>query len=192
MTLHSLPRTVAFACLLVALGPAAAAQPGASVETFDLVLVGDALSPTAHRVALKSNPTAGATWTPLDGAQCTGTERLMVVPDLSVRRYVGQDLRENYVALKIAAEEEGGRLRAAYAVPSTGELDTAACARLARLATTQPMVVRRHSLAVYERPRPARLRPGTHFIDHIEAPVRHRKPGVTEVEWLEILFRRDK
>ena len=59
---------------------------------------------------------------------------------------------------------------------------------LARLVATEPAVVRRHSLAVYERPRPARLRPGTPFIDHVEAPVRHRKPGVTEVEWLELLF----
>ena len=189
MTLPSLLRTIVCACVLGALGPVAVGQSTPPVETFDLVLVGDSLTPSAHRVSLKTNPTAGARWTSLGDARCTGTERLMVLPDLSTERYVGQDLRENYIALKMTTEMEGGLLRAAYAVPSADRMDADACTRLARLVREQPMTVRRHSLAVYERPRPVRLRPGTPFIDHVEAPVRHRKPGVMEVEWLEILFR---
>ncbi len=158
------------------------------MDTFDLVLVGDSLSASSHRVALKTNPTVGETWEPLTEVRCEETARLLVFPAQSTDRYLGQDIRENYLALKVSAEVEGGTLRAAYAVPSTDEFGTKACARLTRLAETQPLTVRRHSLAVYERPRPARLRPERSFIDHVEAPIRHRKPGVMEVEWLEILF----
>ena len=182
-------RSILLACVFAALAPTAVAQSPAPADSFDLVLVGDALSPAAHQVSLKTNPTAGSRWTALDDAQCTGTGRLMVLPTLSTERYVGQDLRENYIALKIATDAEGGRLRAAYAVPAADRMDADTCTRLARLVGEQPMTVRRHSIAVYERPRPVRLRPGTPFIEHVEAPVRHRKPGVTEVEWLEILFR---
>lgn len=174
--------------LALALSPTVQAQPVPPVDTFDLVLVGDSLSASAHRVFLKPNPTVGASWTTLDEARCEETERLLILPAQPTDRYLGQDIRENYLALKVTAETKGGTLRAAYAVPSTNDLNAATCARLARLAETKPMIVRRHSLAAYERPRPARLRPGTPFIDHIEAPIQHRKPGVMEVEWLQILF----
>jgi len=182
------------ALLIVAswgVGPVGA-QPGPPGQTFDLVLVGDHLRPEAHRAALKTNPTAGATWTPLDDVTCTGAERLMVIPDLSVARYLGQDIRENHLTLRITTRSstsgDRGVLRAVYAVPSAGSLDPSACTQIARLARTAPQNIRRHSLAAYERPRPAPLRPGTPFLDHVEAPVRHRKPGVMEVEWLNILF----
>lgn len=165
------------------------AQPAASVDTFDLVLVGDLLSASTHRVALKTNPTAGETWEGLNEVRCEETARLLVFPAQSTDRYLGQDIRENYMALKVTAEASGGTLRAAYAVPSTDELGAKACARLVRLAETKPLTLRRHSLAVYERPRPVRLQPERSFIDHIEAPIRQRKPGVMEVEWLQILFR---
>lgn len=174
--------------LFLLLGPTAHAQPATPVDTFDLVLMGDSLS-SAHRVDLKTNPTAGGTWTKRTEVRCTETKGVMVVPTQPVDRFLGQDIRENYLALRIRAQTTGGSLRAAYALPSIEHMDDRTCSRLARLIQTKPMVVRRHSLAVYERPRPAPLRPGTPFIDHIEAPVRHRKPGVMEVEWLEILFR---
>lgn len=189
-------RLIAF--LLVALwsvGPVGA-QPGPPVETFDLVLTGDHLRAEAHRVALKTNPTAGATWTVLEDARCTRTNQLLVLPDLSVARYLGQDIRENHLTLRIttqsSTEEARGALRAVYAVPSTEPMDAAACARLARLVRTTPQAIRRHSLANYERPRPAPLRTDTPFLDHVEAPVRHRKPGVVEVEWLNILFGKEE
>ena len=176
------------AVLALFLVPPSQAQPAPAVDTFDLVLVGDSLSASTHRVALKTNPTAGAAWTTIGEARCSETERLLVFPAQPTVRYLGQDIRENHLALRVTAETGGGTLRAAYAVPSTNDLDATACAQLARLVETQPMSVRRHSLAAYERPRPAQLRPATPFIDHVEAPIRHRKPGVMEVEWLEILF----
>ena len=168
-----------------------AAQPGPSTKAFDLVLVGDHLRPETHRVALKTNPAAGATWTPLTDATCTGTHRLLVLPDLSVSRYLGQDIRENHLTLRITTQSTGplrGALRAVYAVPSVKSLDETACTRLDRFAQTAPENIRRHSLAFYERPRPVPLRSDRPFLDHVQAPVRHRKPGVMEVEWLNILI----
>ncbi len=191
MSRHSRVRAavLTWAVLALAFAPTIQAQSNAPVDAFDLILVGDSLTASAHRVALKTNPSAGATWTTLDEVRCNETERVLVLPAQPTDRYLGQDIRENHLALTVTAKTGGGALRAVYAVPSTDELDAAACARLARLVETQPMTVRRHSLAVYERPRPAPLSPKTPFTDHVEAPVRHRKPGVMEVEWLEILFR---
>ena len=172
------------------------AQPGPAVETFDLVLVGDHLRAEAHRVALKTNPTTGASWTVLEETRCPRTNQLLVLSDLSATRYLGQDIRENHLTLRIttpsSTEDARGALRAVYAVPSTEPIDTAACAQLARLARTTPQALRRHSLAIYERPRPASLRAGTPFLDHVEAAVRHRKPGVVEVEWLNVLFGKEE
>lgn len=175
---------------LLSVGPVGA-QPGPPAETFDLVLVGDHLRAEAHRVALKTNPAAGATWTPLGDAQCTHTDRLLVLSDLAVERYLGQDIRENHLTLRITTHSGGpprGALRAVYAVPSAESLDETACTRLARLVRTTPENIRRHSLALYERPRPVPLRSDRPFLDHVQAPVRHRKPGVMEVEWLIILI----
>lgn len=166
------------------------AQPALPVETFDLVLAGDHLRADAHRVALKTNPTVGAKWMSLDGATCTGP--LLVFSGLSVDRYLGQDLRENHLTLRITTQSSDngghGALRAVYAVPSGTSFNQEICTRLARLARTAPEQIRGHSLAAYERPRPTPLRATTPFLDHVEAPVRHRKPGVAEAAWLNVLF----
>lgn len=171
--------------------PAAAPVPSAApAERFDLVLVGDGLSPNAHTVALKTNPSRDATWTSLDGARCSSPTGVLVVPGLATARYYGQDLRENHLSIRITTtvDTAEGRLRAIYALPPANDWTDAACTRLARLTRTEPQVLRRHSLAAYERPRPADLRTDRPFIDHVEAPVRHRKPGEREVEWLNVLL----
>lgn len=177
--------------VLWSVGPVAA-QSGPPVASFDLVLVGDHLRAEAHHVALKANPTEGAAWTPLSDARCSRTPGLMVLPSLSVAKYLGQDVRENHLSIRITTrsspDDARGTLRAVYAVPSSDSINAVPCARLARIVRSAPQKFRRHSLAAYERPRPAPLRAGTPFLDHVEAPVRHRKPGVIEVEWLNILF----
>jgi hypothetical protein len=178
----------AWLVLALVFGSSVEAQPASSVDSFDLILMGDSLRPSAHTVELRSNPTAGENWTELESPYCTETGRLLVFPTQPVQRYLGQDIRENYLALKVVSETRGGSLRSAYTVPSAGTFEANNCEEIAHLIESQPMRIRRHSLAVYERPRPAHLRPDKPFIDHIEAPVRHRKPGVMEVEWLEILF----
>lgn len=167
----------------------AAAQSTASIDQLDLILVGDQLSPSTHQVGLKTNPTQGGSWTSLGEMRCVTVEGVLVVQDLSGPRYYGQDRRENHLSLRITTTSNAaqGRLRAVYAVPHD-EWTNSACTQLARLVRSDPQTVRRHSLATYERPRPARLTSGEPFIDHIEAPIRHRRPGVMEVEWLNILF----
>jgi len=168
-----------------------AAQPNTSVDQFDLILVGDQLSPTVHQVELRTNPTRGGSWTSLGETRCAEAGDVLVIPGLSRSRYYGQDRRENHLSLRITTTGDAsrGRLRAVYAVPHTDWTNNAACTKLARLVRGDPQTVRRYSLATYERPRPARLTSGAPFIDHIEAPIRHRRPGVMEVEWLNILFR---
>lgn len=185
--------TLGFALLLLVVGHATA-QPTSPVDTFDLVLYGNDLAPSSQQVDLKTNPWRGNSWTAVapspSSAPCTSQPQLRVVPGLSTGRYLGQDVREHYVALKISTsqDEPDGRLRAAYALPSADTLNPRTCERLATLIETDPSAVRRHSLAAYARPRPASLSAEAPFIEHLEAPIRHRKPGVMEVEWLEILF----
>lgn len=180
---------------LILLGPeSSAAQPTSPVEAFDLVLYGSGLDPSTEEIALKTNPWRSDAWTPVapanDSAPCAASAALHVVPGLSTSRYLGQDIRENNAALKILAspEESDGQLRAAYALPAADSFDAAACERLATLIETDPSTVREYSLAAHVRPRPAQLSADAPFIEHLEAPIRHRKPGVMEVEWLEILF----
>ncbi|MFB6272623.1 MAG: hypothetical protein ABEL51_06985 [Salinibacter sp.] len=182
-----------FALLSWTVGPSAA-QPTPPVDTVDLVLVGQHLEAPTHTIAVKTNPWRSNRWTSVrkrgTSGACPSQPRLHVIPGLSAARFLGQDIRENYIALKITATEDAdGTLRAAYALPSTLPLDRAACERLALLIATDPATVRRHSVASHVRPRPARLSADAPLIEHLEAPIRHRKPGVMEVEWLEILFR---
>jgi hypothetical protein len=164
------------------------------VKHFDLILVGSDLDPTTHRVALKTNPKQGGAWPPVApsarAVRCTAQPGLRVIPNLSGARFLGQDIRENYIALRITTTRAAatGTLRAAYAVPSVDTLDAAGCERLATVIAEEPARVRRHSVATHVRPRPAQLSVEAPFIDHLEAPVRPRKPGVMEAKWLEILF----
>lgn len=194
-------RNILSACLALGLltllaAPPATAQPTPPVESFDLVLYGANLAPQNHHVELKSNPWRGDAWIDVgDGSQppCPKQSNLRVFPELSAQEYLGQDIRENYVALKITAKraKTEGTLRAVYALPSAHSLDAEACRSLADLITSSPSAVRRHSIALHTRPRPASLSTETPFIEHLEAPIRHRKPGVMEVKWLEILFSSD-
>lgn len=179
--------------MLMAAGPTAA-QSSPPVDRFDLVLVGNNLDASPHQVSLKTNPWRSDEWTsvsPSEGvSDCASQPNLRVRSDLSTAQYLGQDIRENYIALRITTTEDGteGTLRAAYALPSTDTWTEAACERLATLIETNPSTVRHHSVAVHTRPRPVSLSADAPFIEHLEAPIRHRKPGVMEVEWLEILF----
>ena len=165
-----------------------AAQSNPSFDRFDLILVGDQLSPAVQQVELRTNPTQGGSWTSPGETRCAEVGGVLVIPDCASARYYGQDRRENHLSLRITTTENASqrRLRAVYAVPHN-DWTNATCTQLARLVRSDPQTVRRYSLATYERPRPARLTSEEPFIDHIEAPIRHRRPGVMEVEWLNIL-----
>lgn len=177
----------------MAAGPTLA-QSTPPVERFDLVLVGNNLDASGHQVSLKTNPWRSDEWTSVshseEASACASQPFLRIRSGLSTAQYLGRDIRENYIALRITTTEDDteSSLRAAYALPSVEEWTEAACERLATLIETNPSTVRHHSVAVHTRPRPAPLSANGPFIEHLEAPIRHRKPGVMEVEWLEILF----
>ena len=174
-----------------------AAAPADSL--FDLVLYGPDLRSGTHRVFLKTNPGFGNAWEPIGTLSPPDAERRTGVPNESTwetvlltklrrERYLGQDFRENYLALKIVTVAEGpipSKLSAAYAVPHHRRNTTA---HLHDALRTQPLDVRTHSLASYVRPRPAPLQSDTPFVEKIEAPVRYERPGEAEVAWLEVLF----
>jgi hypothetical protein len=191
-------RFVLSGVLLAFLAPApGAAQSARPVDHFDLVLVGRHLNAPTHQIALKTNPWRSNAWIPTPPPEksfaCRAHPQVHVVSGLSTARFLGQDIRENYVALKITttSTDAAGTLRAAYALPASDALGDATCDRLATLIATDPATVRRHSVASHVRPRPASLTVDTPLIEHLEAPVRYRKPGVMEVKWLKILFRPD-
>jgi hypothetical protein len=107
---------------------------------------------------------------------------------LSRERFLGQDFRENYLALKVASPARAGaaRLAAVYAVPHDARNTTE---RLAEAIRERPGIVRRRSLASCVRPQAARFDAGgAPFVEKIEAPVRYRRPGAAEIAWLEVLF----
>lgn len=185
---------VTLALLLPLLVLSAAAQPARPTETFDLVLYGEQLNDVSEHVQLKSNPWRRDAWIAVGQRHrtaCTGSSSVYVLRALPTGEYLGQDVRENYIALKIAGLQSQEALRAAYALPLADPLDEDACQRIAHLVATDPATVRHLSLASHVRPRPVSLSGPEPFIEHLEAPVRHRKPGVMEVEWLEILFNPD-
>lgn len=191
------PCSLLLLCLVLLVsgfGTPVGAQPTPAIEEFDLVLVGNHLNTDDHQISLKTNPSRGGEWTAVDrpdqSIHCSTTDDVLVVSALSAQQYVGQDIRENHLSLKITTlnANSEGTLRAIYALPSINSLNENGCTRLARLIRATPATVRRHSLASYARPRPASLQADAPFIDHVEVPVRHHKPGVMEVEWLEILF----
>lgn len=179
---------------LPSMSGSALAQPAPPTETFDLVLYGENLNDVSEQVQLKSNPWRKDEWVPVGDRHptaCGGSPSVRVLRALPTGEYLGQDVRENYVALKIPALSSESVLRAGYALPSADTLDGDACRQIAHLIATDPATIRRHSLASHVRPRPASLSGPEPFIEHLEAPIRHRKPGVMEVEWLEILFNED-
>jgi mannobiose 2-epimerase len=157
---------------------------------FDLVLYGRGLA-SDRRVFLRTNPGFGEAWKqvgPPASRRDPSGWGAVVVRGLSRERFLGQDFRENYLALKVASPARAGaaRLAAVYAVPHDARNTTE---RLAEAIRERPGIVRRRSLASYVRPRAARLDGGgAPFVEKIEAPVRYRRPGVAEVAWLEVLF----
>jgi hypothetical protein len=178
-------------------GPSAEADPTvpqADSGRFDLVVIGDGPGLRRAGVELRENPSAGGAWravrtrpVSLDGEPPGAA---LVVARLRTSRYLGQDIRQNHLMLRLSVPDgAGAQVRAVYAVPHTGTAADSLARRLVAAAERRPVQVRRRSLASLVRPRPARLAPGDTLTTPVEAPVRHRRPGVLEVRWLEILYR---
>lgn len=164
-------------------------------ESFNLLIYGRNLSLDEINLQLKTNPRSGETWTTISKedkkAWKSENQKLLVIENLRMKTYFGQDIRENYVAirLKTKAKKYPPEVSAFYALPPEMDIDKPNAARLIKQIENQPMKVTDRALASHVRPRPYVLQTGEAYTEHIEAPVRRFKPGVREVEWLEILFR---
>ncbi|GEM_PF-5648382 len=114
---------------------------------------------------------------------------IMIFRDLPVQRFLGQDIRENYISLHIKSFKQASFcLSAAYAIGASDYPNQELLQRLLRIIKEKPACLERHSLACYVRPRPLIFEARSYHTLHVEAPVRHLKPGVQEVKWLNILF----
>lgn len=176
-------------------------RPADEAPRFDLVLHGRDLDPAGLAVWVRENPSAGEAWVQLEqaGQVSVGDAGwgVVVYPGLGALRYLGQDVREGHVAVRVQGLLEGAGAGAPavtgfYVLLHRRDAEGAPRARadsLRRLLTDAPWQVETASAAAVVYPRPRPVEPGGAWVEHVEAPVRHRKPGELEVEWLEILFR---
>jgi len=156
-------------------------------QHFDLILFGRNLKASKSAVWLKTNPWLSDKWEKLENthSQTTSRYNLLTYQDLPVNRYLGQDIRENYLLIKIQTAKDGTSISAIYVLPHSNNFDVQ---KIFALIKEDPIKLQQHSLANYVRPRPYLLKGSQAFIEHVEAPVRNLKPGVQEVKWLDILF----
>ncbi|MFO7891423.1 MAG: hypothetical protein R6V04_13915 [bacterium] len=163
---------------------------------FEIWIYGDGLSSENMEVSVKTNPEFGEQWHSILSPDRTdpsirifGYNRLLILSGLSLEKYFGQDIRENYAAVRVSAEQNTSEIQAFYVLPE-GIADKLNLPEQAiDLIRYHPEKIRQRSLACLIRPRPFRLINGNVYTEHIEAPVRHLPPGVQEVKWLKILFR---
>lgn len=159
---------------------------------FDLVIFGRNLVQAESEIWLKNNPWQGDTWVRLEEEFAVSVSEdpdseysMITVSGIPANRYIGGDLRERYLAVRIRTHERGAVLHAVYAVPHIRHPGVESLFFQIR---NQPMDVQALSLANHVWPRPHILEPGTVTTEHAEAPVRHLKPGIQEVKWLDVLF----
>ncbi|MFO7893169.1 MAG: AGE family epimerase/isomerase [Longimicrobiales bacterium] len=187
-------------------------RPAEVTPRFDLVVYGRDLDPTGMTVRVRENPSAGDAWVPLvEPATRRGDDgwAAVVYPGLSALRFLGQDIREGHVAVRVqglagaasgsAGDPAGGENAAGpaitgfYVLPRGGDGGPTDPRERADAVhgwlATDPGRVESASAAAVVYPRPRTVTPGGAWVEHVEAPVRHRRPGELEVEWLEILFR---
>lgn len=178
--------------------PACEGSPGED-GSFDLVLFGTGLEIQSLDLYLKVNPwlDEGGTWqsiTTEPGGRALQADRrgyrARILTGLPCGRFIGQDIRENYLELRVenGSNEKPIKLNAIYAFHHTGSSPEEMGKTVLEQVRSRPIDLERHSLARFIAPRPIVIRPGTAFVEKIELPVRGNKPGVREVEWLEILF----
>lgn len=170
-------------------------QPAA--DHFDLLIYGFDFDPGEHEVLLRTNLDFGSEWVSLgtlpgQAASRSGNEAwsTAVFTGLSTLRFLGQDFREQYIDLKIvtAGTSDGSRVSAVYAMPASEGLEQD-IGRITTLIETDPLLVEEHSLASHVQPAPAHLQPASEYVEHVRAPMKHTRPGVMEVEQLQVEWR---
>lgn len=173
--------------------PAAFHVPDDSTETgsFDLLIYGRGLHEDALKVSMKTNPAYGGKWQ--EPGEAAGEEshdgRFLLLGALDKELYMGQDIRENYLAIRLESTTTDRILiSAVYVLPPDTCADHEAFKTLAGIIEERPHELKEISLALHVRPKAYVLEPGAMWTGHIEAIVRQYKPGVREVKWLDIIF----
>lgn len=179
-----------FTCLLFAF-TGSAQPPAESPSKFDLIIFGKNLD-SRTEVFLKENPGTTNNWQKLDSGRLISDEKkgvsTLLFSNLSTKKFAGQDIRENYIAIKITPVEDRNQLiRALYALPHVDHSQET-LQKIGDAIQSDPQQIKTFSLANLVFPRSQSISGDNEFIEHIEMPVRHLKPGVQEVEWLDVIF----
>lgn len=182
-----------FACLLFA-SIGTAQPPAESPSEFDLLIFGKNLDSTVE-VLLKENPGTKNSWQKLDSGRLISDQKetfsTLLFSNLSTDKFAGQDIRENYIAIKVTpAEGRNIHIRAFYALPHVDHSRNTLQKTLTAI-QSDPQQIKTFSLANLVFPRSQSISGNNELIEHIEMPVRHLKPGVQEVKWLDIIFSED-
>lgn len=170
-----------------------AQTPDEQPSQFDLVIFGNNLDAKSTTVQLRENPGNENQWQKLESGQTISDGEnnftSILISNLSTEKFAGQDIRENYIAIKIRTEGSDGnqQIRAIYAVPHA-DYSTQDRQKMHAAIESDPGQIRKYSLANLVFPRVQTIPDGKEFTEHIEMPVRHLKPGVQEVKWLDIIF----
>ncbi|MFP4487944.1 MAG: hypothetical protein ACLFN1_01445 [Bacteroidales bacterium] len=164
-----------------------------SLETasFDLLIYGKGIHEDALQVSLMTNPAFGGKWEQVERckAEISHNGQFLILDSLDKALYMGQDIRENYISMRLESTATREILiSAVYVLPHGIWKGTVSINTMADLIEESPHELKDLSLAVHVRPQSYVLEPGAGWIEHIEANVRHHKPGVREVEWLDIIF----
>jgi hypothetical protein len=181
-------------CLSLLLISSAAAQNTASeTKQFNLVVFGNNLDAESTQVWLKENPGIDNNWIKLEsGQKISGSENTyssIIYPGLSTEKFAGQDIRENYIAIKIrATDAQPQKIRAIYALPKNDGRPEEVKSKIHTAIKSHPNEIRKYSLASLLLPNPITIVNQEEVIEHVEMPVRHLKPGLQEVKWLDIIF----
>ncbi|MFO7851195.1 MAG: hypothetical protein ACQERS_03310 [Bacteroidota bacterium] len=163
----------------------------ADTNTFDLIIYGKDFAAGEIKVNLKSNPAFGERW------EVAGkgvkpvyyNNKLIIIKGIARNRYVGQDIRENYISARLTnTGEKQIMISAVYALPSSDYNGANKLSALSETIEERPHEIEKYSLASHVRPHPFIIEGGKTWTEHIEAPVKTFKPGVREVKWLDILF----
>jgi len=187
----NLKTLLVYFCLLLLASAGLAQSSSQQPARFDLVIFGSDLSLQETEVWLKENPGTADNWHKLESglvAKTTNSKHTtLIYRGLETNKFAGQDIRENYISIKLRIDnQQNAQLRAAYALPHLENTDEITN-KIHQAIQSHPAKMKEHSMATLVFPRPHSLSQKA-VIEHIEMPVRHLKPGVQEVRWLDILF----
>lgn len=177
--------------LLIIVSTANAQNSGGQPSNFDLVIFGSNIDSNTE-VMLKENPGTKNSWQKLESSRLISDEQneftSLFFSNLSTEKFAGQDIRENYIAIKISpATGTEQNIQALYALPHVDHSQNT-LQKIHTAIQSHPEQIRKYSLGKLILPRAQSISGDSKFTEHIEMPVQHLKPGIQEVKWLNVIF----